>query len=94
MCGLQKGRIGRSVSQVSELLKASFSQWTVHDDHLLIESMQHCPDGKRIAQDLKFSIPFTHQEIMERWTAILTDHEVSRFSFALFLFLYSFFFRF
>lgn len=66
------------VSQIPESMKAMFSQWKVEDDEQLIEAMEHCADGKRVSQEMVFTQPFTHQEIMERWTAILTDEGTSK----------------
>jgi hypothetical protein len=83
---LQKSKVskpagGNQAIVEVQLPATNHSHWTVHDDHLLIESMQHCPDVKRISIESRFSRPFSHHEVMERWTAVLTDVEISRYYF-------------
>lgn len=62
------------------MVKDDFSRWTFEDDQLLIESVQHCHDVGRVTRETTFSCPFTQQEVTDRWMALLTDKEISRFA--------------
>ncbi|CAF4118781.1 unnamed protein product [Rotaria socialis] len=52
--------------------------WTAADDYLLITSIMHLCDLERVHQRVKFSMPFTLENIQDRWQCLLYDASISK----------------
>jgi len=52
--------------------------WTPSDDYLLITSILHVCDLEKIHERVKFSMPFTLQNIQDRWQCLLYHGPISK----------------
>ena len=52
--------------------------WTAIDDYLLITSILHLCDLERVYERVKFSMPFTLENIRDRWYCLLYDAAISK----------------
>ncbi|CAF0964358.1 unnamed protein product [Adineta steineri] len=52
--------------------------WTATDDYLLITSILHLCDLERVHERVKFSMPFTLENIRDRWQCLLYDASISK----------------
>jgi hypothetical protein len=52
--------------------------WTAADDYLLITSVLHLLDLERVHERVKFSMPFSFENIRDRWQCLLYDASISK----------------
>ncbi|CAF2488361.1 unnamed protein product [Rotaria sp. Silwood2] len=52
--------------------------WTATDDYLLITSVLHLCDLERVHKEVKFSMPFSLENIQDRWQCLLYDVSISK----------------
>ncbi|CAF0803033.1 unnamed protein product [Rotaria sordida] len=52
--------------------------WTAADDYVLITSILHLCDLERVHKQVKFSMPFSLENIQDRWQCLLYDVSISK----------------